>query len=153
MLSSVPALSTLERYVRELPAGLAHRQNLPPLGLQDHLRRTPSAQVHKLIFFQVDTHLIRTLYEARLWDVQDGLVLERLGEFLFQAHEKIAIPHTQISNFLYQALYQSLLLILRPDDSLRNYFFQHRKALNLQEFAFYARYIVYFDFIPAAILS
>jgi len=153
MLSPIPALSTLEKYVRELQQAWLTGKIYPLWDFKTICDALPSAQVHKLIFFQVDTHLIRALYEARLWDVQDGLVLERLGEFLFQAHEKIAIPHTQISNFLYQALYQSLLLILRPDDSLRNYFFQHRKALNLQEFAFYARYIVYFDFIPAAILS
>ncbi len=153
MLGSIPALSTLEKYVRELQQAWLTGKIYPLWDFKTLSEVLPSPQLHKLIFFQADTHLIRALYEARLWDVQDGLVLERLGDFLFQAHEKIAIPHTQVSGFLYQALYQGLLLILRPEESLQNYFFQHRKALNLREFAFYGRYIVYFDFIPAAILS
>jgi len=153
MLSPTPALSTLEKYIRELQQAWLTGKIHPLWDFKTLSEAFPSPQVQKLIFFQVDTHLIRALYEAHMWDVQDGLVLERLGDFLFQIHEKIAIPHTQISGFLYQALYQSLLLILRPEESLQSYFFQNRKALNLLEFAFYSRYISYFDFVPAALLS
>ena len=153
MLSPIPALSTLEKYVRELQQAWLTGKIHPLWDYKTLSEAVPSPQVLRLIFFQVDTHLIKPLYEARLWEVQDGIVLERLGDFLFQVHEKIAIPHVQISPFLHQALYQSLLLILRPEESLYNYFFQHRKALNLREFAFYSRYIVYFDFVPAALLS
>lgn len=153
MLGPVPSLAILEKYTRELQHSWLTGKIYP---LWDHkaLSETiPSPQVIRLILFQVDVHFIKLLYDVRLWDTQDGLVLERLGQFLFQAHEKIAIPHVQIGQFLHQALYQSLLMLLRPEDSLYNYFFQHRKALNLKEFAFYSQYVVYFDFVPAALLS
>ncbi len=153
MLGPVPSLSTLEKYTRELQHSWLTGKIYP---LWDHkaLSETISSpQVLRLIFFQVDTHFIKLLYEVRLWDIQDGTVLERLGNFLFQAHEKIAIPHVQVSQYLYQALYQSLLILLRPEDALYNYFFQNHKALNWKEFAFYSQYIVYFDFVPAALLS
>lgn len=153
MLGPIPSLSTLEKYTRELQHSWLTGKIYP---LWDHkaLSETiPSAQVIRLIFFQVDMHFIKLLYDVRLWEVQDGTVLERLGQFLFQVHEKIAIPHLQISQFLHQALYQSMLMLFRPEDSLYSYFFQHRKALNLKEFAFYSKYIVYFDFVPAALLS
>jgi len=153
VLGPVPSLATLEKYTRELQHSWLTGKIYP---LWDHKALSdtiPSPQVVRLIFFQVDVHFIKLLYDVRFWDVQDGVVLERLGQFLFQVHEKIAIPHVQIGQFLHQALYQSLLILLRPEDSLYNYFFQYRKALNLKEFAFYSQYVVYFDFVPAALLS
>ncbi len=153
MLGPLPSLPILEKYVRELQHAWLTGKIHPIWDYKVLSESIPSEQVLRLIFFQVDTHLIKPLYETRLWEIQDGTVLDRLGDFLFQVHEKIAIPHMQISPLLYQALYQSMLILLRPEESLYNYFFQNRKALNLVEFSFYSRYIVYFDFVPAALLS
>jgi hypothetical protein len=153
MLSPIPAPAHLEKYARELQHSWLSGKIYPVWTKKALAETIPSEQVVSLILFQVDVHILKHFYDLKLWDMQDGQILEQLGLFLFQAHEKVSIPHVQIASILHQATYQSLLMLLHPNQSLYSFFFQHRKALNLLEFSFYSRYITYFDFVPAALVS
>lgn len=54
---------------------------------------------------------------------------------------------------LFNALYHSLHILLNPKVALTQFYFAQQPVLTLAEFHFYSRYVHYFDFTAAALLS
>ncbi|MCS7189724.1 MAG: hypothetical protein RMJ66_07485 [Bacteroidia bacterium] len=149
----VPSHAVLESYAQELQrlwlTGKVHSAWSLSLLRENFL----SEQVVRFIIFQADTRLFYALQEIGLWDWRDGQLIDWLGDFVSKAQERIAISHVQLSPLLYNAIYHTLSVIVTPQQALAQFYFGQRPALTVEEFRFYSRYVVYFEFIPAALLS
>lgn len=148
-----PSASVLEAHARELQRTWLTGKVYPTWTLPILRENIPSAQVIQLIFFQVESRLLQNMQELSYWDWQDGQLSTWIGYFFSQAQNKIAISHVQLAPLLYNAIYHTLHIVLKPKETLAQFFFGQRTTLLQEEFAFYARYISYFEFIPAALLS
>lgn len=150
---AVPPASVLESYAKELQRTWLTGKVLPVWNLSHLREHFPSEQVVQFILFQVESRALSAMYETGFWDWQDGTLTGWAGEFFTRAQEKVAIGHIQLSPLLHAAIYHSLRVLLDPKDGWAQFYFGQRNALTLKEFSFYSRYVVYFDFIPAALLS
>lgn len=150
---AVPPASVLEGYSKELQRTWLTGKVLPVWNLSHLREHFPSEQVVQFILFQVESRALSAMYETGFWDWQDGTLTGWAGEFFTRAQEKVAIGHIQLSPLLHAAIYHSLRVLLDPKEGWAQFYFGQRNALTLKEFGFYSRYVVYFDFIPAALLS
>ncbi|MCS7297794.1 MAG: hypothetical protein RMK19_05490 [Bacteroidia bacterium] len=152
MVSS-PSLSVLESYAKELQRTWLTGKVFPVWNLT-HLRdHFPSEQVIQLILFQVESKALSAIHEVGYWDWKDGQMTAWLGEFFSKAQQRIAISHIHLSPLLHNAIYHSLRILLDPTSTWAQFYFGQRSALTIEEFSFYSRYVVYFDFISIALLS
>ncbi|MCX7652030.1 MAG: hypothetical protein N2200_04085 [Bacteroidia bacterium] len=152
MLSSPPA-SVLESYAKELQRSWLTGKAFPVWTIA-HLRENfPSEQVVQFLLFQIENRALNAIHDTGFWDWRDGELLASLGEFFTSAQSKISIGHLHISPLLHAAIFHSLRLLTSPEESLTQFYFSQRSALTIKEFAFYSRYVIYFDFVPAALLS
>lgn len=150
---SIPPAAVLESYAKELQRAWLTGKIFPTWSLA-HLRdHFPSEQVVQLILFQIETRALSAIHEIGYWDWQDGELIAVMGEFFTRAQEKIALHHIHLPPLLHAAIYHSLRILLDPKEAWAQFYFGQRHALTLKEFSFYSRYVVYFDFIPAALIS
>ncbi len=148
-----PSREVLEAYARELQRTWLTGKVSASWSLGTLRENFPSEQVIQLLLFQVDTRLLQFMQESGWWDWRDGRLLTQLGDFLDQAHERLAIPHVQLAPMLFNSLYHSLHFLLQPKAALAQFYFGQQPTLTLAEFHFYSRYVHYFDFTAAALLS
>ncbi|MCX7607345.1 MAG: hypothetical protein N2170_08810 [Bacteroidia bacterium] len=150
---AIPSISVLEAYARELQRTWLTGKVYSAWSLS-HLRENfPSEQVVQFILFQVDTRVLHAMHETGMWDWQDGELTAWVGDFFSRAHAKVSITHVQLSPLLFNAIYHTLQLLTDPRSALTQFYFGQRPALTLGEFSFYSRYIHYFEFVSAALLS
>ncbi|MCS7153346.1 MAG: hypothetical protein NZ989_05325 [Bacteroidia bacterium] len=149
----MPAPSVLESYAKELQRTWLTGKVFPTWTLQTLRENIFSEQVIQFILFQVESRALSALYEAGFWDWKDGELIGWADEFFTRAQSKLSIGHIQLSSLLHAAIYHSLRVLLDPKEGWAQFYFGQRNALLLQEFRFYSRYVVYFDFIPEALLS
>ncbi|MEN3040390.1 MAG: hypothetical protein ABDH66_02475 [Bacteroidia bacterium] len=148
-----PSTSVLETYAKELQRSWLTGKAFPSWTLT-HLRENlPSEQVIQFILFQVENRVLNAIHDTGFWDWQDDELLSFLADFFTNAQSKIAINYIHLSSLLHTAIFHSLRLLTAPEEMLTQFYFSQRSALTIREFGFYSRYIVYFDFIPAALLS
>ncbi|MCX8113156.1 MAG: hypothetical protein N3E49_08210 [Bacteroidia bacterium] len=149
----VPSPTVLESYAKELQRAWLMGKVLPVWRVSDLRNNLPSEQVLQFILFQVEMRALTAMHEIGCWDWQDGELTGWAGEFFSRAQEKIAIGHIHLSPLLHTAIYHSLRVLLDPKEAWAQFYFGQRHALTMEEFGFYSRYVVYFDFIPEALLS
>lgn len=150
---TLPPASVLESYAKELQRTWLSGKILPTWSLTNLREHLPSEQVVQLILFQVETRALSAIHETGFWDWQDGELTALAGEFFTRAQEKISLNHIHLFPIAHAAIYHSLRILLDPKEAWAQFYFGQRHSLLLKEFAFYSRYVVYFDFIPAALIS
>lgn len=150
---SVPPDTVIEAFARELQRTWVAGKVYPVWTLSSLRENLPSQQVVRLVLFQIEARVLQQMQELGFWDWEDGQLIARMGDFFDQIEEKVALRPTQISTLLFNAVYHSLQILLRPQATWGQFYFGQRSALTLEEFSFYTRYVVYFDFLPSALLS
>jgi len=150
---ATPSEAILEAFARELQRTWVAGKVYPAWTLASLQENFPSQQVVKLILFQIETKVLQHMQDMGFWDWEDGQLIARVGDFFDRIEEKLALSPTQLSPLLFNALYHSLQILFRPQAALGQFYFGQRAALMLEEFSFYTRYVVYFDFLPSALLS
>ncbi|MCS6790741.1 MAG: hypothetical protein NZ580_07165 [Bacteroidia bacterium] len=143
----------LDKYARQLAQNWLKGKTYSTWTLE-HLRQgLPSEQVVQFVLFQVDSRLLRAMYDLSLWDWQDGEMITWTAEYLSRSHARLSLPASQLTNLVSVAAYYALHLITSPQEALTQFYFGQTNDMSIKDFAFYSRYIVYFDFIPAALIS
>lgn len=153
MTLTSPSSSVLESYAKEIQRAWLTGKVFPTWDLDLLRQHLPSEQVIQFILFQVESRALAAIHETGYWDWQDGEMTGWIGDFFTKAQSRLAIRHIQLSTLLHPAVFHSLRVLLDPKEAWAQFYFGQRSALTVKEFAFYGRYVVYFDFIPSALLS
>ncbi len=150
---AAPSDAVIEAFSRELQRTWLAGKVYSTWSLPTLQENFPSQQVVKLILFQIESKVLQQMQDMGFWDWEDGQLIAQMGNFFDRIEGKLALSPAQLSTLLYNALYHSLQILLRPQAALGQFYFGQRAALMLEEFGFYTRYVVYFDFLPSALLS
>lgn len=105
-------------------------------------------QVNKFVLFQIyqDWNAMMQKMQHPFFDYNVPEVQESLNDFLNVLSRNIQVPLADFKKLLQQAIYNSLKLILNPEDALSNFFFMNAPSIPLKLFKKHSVYFKDFDF-------
>ena len=106
------------------------------------------AQINNFILFQIyqDWNAMMQKMQHPYFDYEAPDVKEGLNNFLNVLSRNIKVPLEDFKKLLKQAIYNTLKLILNPEDSLGNFFFGNANAIPFELFKKHSVYFKDFDF-------
>lgn len=138
------------RHAAELKAGLPERLNGPDLlALQVY------PQVRHFILFQLFQEWRAYMQKVRhpYFDNEHPEVTDALRQLEITLSHHISVPNEAMEGLLKKAVYNSLWLILHPEDALTKYFFGHKEVLDREKLERFAVYIHCYDFLVQGLVD
>lgn len=110
-------------------------------------------QVNKFVLFQIyqdwSAHMQKMAHPY--FNYSHPEVIKGLKTFQNVVSNHIQVPVEEFRKMLQQAVYNSIKLILNPEDSIGNFFFRDAEAIPLEVYNKHAAYFKDFDFVILAL--
>lgn len=131
------------------------RENLPEeIGGEEILHFAEHPQVNKFVLFQIynDWSAHMKKLEHPYFDYSQPEVKKALRDFQTILSDYIRVPQADFRKMLEQAVYNTLKLIVNPEDAIGNFFFRENDNIPLEMFRRHAPYFDDFGHVLKALL-